>query len=259
MSNESLLIIKNLTKYFGGLLALDDFSLEIPKGVIYGIIGPNGAGKTTLFNLVTGIIPPTSGTIIFNKEEITNKQPHIIALKGIARTFQNIKLFNSLSVFNNVFTITQAQMNYSLFESTFKLGKYRDQEKVSRDFTNNIILRLGLTEYSDFLASNLSYGLQRRVEIARAMALNPKLLILDEPAAGMNEDESLELVELISNLRNDFDLTILVIDHHMDMIMRLCEKISVLNFGKFIAFGSPTDIQSNDEVIKAYLGEDDER
>ena len=254
---EPLLKITGLTKQFGGLTAVDNFNLNIPKGAIYGLIGPNGAGKTTVFNMVTGIIPPTSGTIVFNGEDITGQQPHLIARKGIARTFQNIKLFGSLSVFKNVLTVSQAQMNYSLLESTFHIGRYRKQEKEMEAFSHNILEQMGLTPYAEMISSNLAYGLQRRVEIARAMALKPKLLILDEPAAGMNEDESLALVELIVSLRDQFDLTVLVIDHHMDMIMRLCEKIMVLNFGKFIAFGTPDEIQANDHVIEAYLGVDD--
>ena len=255
---EPLLKITGLTKQFGGLTAVDDFHLTIPKGAIYGLIGPNGAGKTTVFNMVTGIIPPTSGTIVFDGEDITGQQPHLIARKGIARTFQNIKLFESLSVFKNVLTVAQAQMTYNLLESTFHVGRYRKQEREMEAFAHNILEQMGLTPYTDMISSNLAYGLQRRVEIARAMALKPKLLILDEPAAGMNEDESLALVELIVSLRDKFDLTVLVIDHHMDMIMRLCEKITVLNFGKYIAFGTPDEIQANDHVIEAYLGVDDD-
>ena len=255
---EPLLKITGLTKQFGGLTAVDDFHLSIPKGAIYGLIGPNGAGKTTVFNMVTGIIPPTSGTIVFDGKDITGQQPHLIARRGIARTFQNIKLFESLTVFKNVLTVAQAQMTYNLLESTLHIGRYRKQEKEMEAFSHSILEQMGLAPYADMISSNLAYGLQRRVEIARAMALKPKLLILDEPAAGMNEDESLALVELIVSLRDQFDLTVLVIDHHMDMIMRLCEKITVLNFGKYIAFGTPEEIQANDHVIEAYLGVDDE-
>ena len=258
MSTESLLKIDHLTKEFGGLVAVDDFNLEIPKGAIYGLIGPNGAGKTTVFNLVTGIIEPTSGTVVFDGEDITGMKPHIIARKGIARTFQNIKLFGSMTVYKNILTVTQARMNYNLFESTFFIGRYRKQEKEMSQYADQLIEKMGLAKYRDMTATNLPYGYQRRVEIARAMALDPKLLILDEPAAGMNEEESLALVELIRELREQFGVTVLVIDHHMDMIMRLCEKISVLSFGKFVTFGTPEEVQANPEVIEAYLGVDEE-
>ena len=257
MSTEPLLKIDGLVKQFGGLTAVNDFNMEIPEGAIYGLIGPNGAGKTTVFNLVTGIIPPTKGTVIFNGEDITGQKPHLIARKGIARTFQNIPLFGSQSVYNNIITVTQAQMNYNLLDAVLHLPRYTKSEKAMATYTNTLLEMMGLTAYKDMDASNLAYGLQRRVEIARAMALQPKLLILDEPAAGMNEEESYALVDLIKELRDRFHITVLVIDHHMDMIMKLCEKISVLNFGKFLAFGTPDEIRGNDEVIKAYLGEEE--
>lgn len=258
MESKILLKVEGLTKQFGGLVAVDDFHIQIPDNGIYGLIGPNGAGKTTVFNLITGIIPPTSGKVMFDGEDITNMAPHVIARKGIARTFQNIKLFDSLSVFKNVFTVTQAQMNYSFFESALRIGRCRKQEHEMIEFSNEILQRLGLSEYSDTTATNLAYGIQRRVEIARAIALKPKLLVLDEPAAGMNEDESLALVDLIRKIRDDFGLAVLVIDHHMDLIMNLCSKITVLNFGKYIAFGTPSEILDNPAVIEAYLGVEDD-
>ncbi|MDL2218301.1 ABC transporter ATP-binding protein [Christensenellaceae bacterium OttesenSCG-928-M15] len=255
---ENILEITGLTKQFGGLTAVDNFNFAMPKGEIYGMIGPNGAGKTTVFNLITGIIPPTSGTVVFNGENITNKEPHVIANLGIARTFQNIKLFNALSVFQNIMTVAQAQANYTIWEGLIRFGRCAKQERAMREFTNELLEKLDLTKYADMTASNLAYGLQRRVEIARALALRPKLLILDEPAAGMNEDESIELDNMIVRLRNDFDLSVLVIDHHMDLMMNLCKKITVLNFGKFVAFGTPDEIKGNEEVITAYLGVDED-
>ncbi len=255
---KNIIEITGLTKRFGGLTAVDDFNLSIPKGAIYGLIGPNGAGKTTVFNLVTGIIPPDSGNVKFMDEDITGMEPHIIALKGIARTFQNIKLFDSLSVSDNVMTVAQAQTSYNLIESTLRIGRFRKEERRIKEFTEDILGKVGLLDVKDMPSANLPYGVQRRVEIARAMALKPKLLVLDEPAAGMNEEESFQLVELVKHLRDEFSLTVLVIDHHMDMMVRLCEKIHVLNFGKFVAFGTPEEITSNKEVIDAYIGEEDD-
>ncbi len=259
MSEAMVLQITGLTKQFGGLTAVDNFNFEVPRSAIYGMIGPNGAGKTTVFNLMTGIIPPTSGKIVFDGQDITGKQPHVIAKLGIARTFQNIKLFNSLSVFNNVLTVAQAQANYTLFESFFRLGRCIRQEREMADFSMELLKRLNLESVADVSAGNLAYGIQRRVEIARALTLRPKLLILDEPAAGMNEDESIELGEMIAKIRDDFDLSVLVIDHHMDFMMKLCKKIAVLNFGKSVAFGTPDELQEDPAVIEAYLGveEDD--
>ncbi len=252
--SELILKTTGLTKRFGGLTAVDGFNFEMESGGIYGLIGPNGAGKTTVFNLVTGIIPPTSGTVVFNGADITNLPPHIIARRGIARTFQNIRLFSQLSVYNNVRTVAQTQANYTLFEGVFRFGRCPRQERKIAEYSRELIADIGLTAHTDMIAGNLPYGMQRRVEIARALALRPKLLVLDEPAAGMNEEESLALVDLIRELREKYNLSILVIDHHMDLIMKLCEQIMVINFGKFVAFGTPAQIQGNDAVIEAYLG-----
>ena len=258
MSSDIILKTENLTKQFGGLTAVDNFNYEMTKGSIYGLIGPNGAGKTTVFNLVTGIIPPTSGKVIFDGEDITNEKPHIIARKGIARTFQNIRLFSQLSVYDNIRTVAQTQASYNLFEGLIRVGRCAKQEKQIAAYSNELIEEIGLAPYMNMTAGNLAYGIQRRVEIARALALRPKLLVLDEPAAGMNEDESLALVDLIKDLRVKYDLSVLVIDHHMDLIMPLCQKIMVLSFGKFVAFGTPEEIQVNQAVIDAYLGVDED-
>ncbi len=255
---DTVIKISGLTKRFGGLTAVDNFDLDVQKNDIFGLIGPNGAGKTTIFNMITGIIPPSEGGIEFLGEDIIRLKTHLIAQKGIARTFQNIKLFGQLTVLENVLTVSQHQMNYSLFDAFLKTPKCRAQEAKIYQSSIDILERVGIINNKDIKASNLPYGEQRRVEIARALALKPKLLLLDEPAAGMNEEESLALVELIKNIQREFDLTIIVIDHHMDLIMNLCNRITCLNFGQMIAEGCPEEIQCFPAVIEAYLGVDDD-
>lgn len=257
MSEHISLSLQGLTKQFGGLTAVNSVSFEVERGEIFGLIGPNGAGKTTVFNLITGIIPPTNGKIFFDGEDITNGPPHIIAKDGIARTFQNIRLFTNLSVLDNLITSSQAHMEYSLLDGLLRTPKCRSTEKSTRERSLDILQRVGILQYKDMKAGNLPYGIQRRVEIARALALQPKLLLLDEPAAGMNEDESAKMVTLVKSLRDDFDLSVLVIDHHMDMMMDLCSRIAVLNFGQLIANGTPNEVQNNPMVIEAYLGVDE--
>ena len=258
MIDNCILKINDLSKTFGGLLAVSNFCLNVNKGKIYGLIGPNGAGKTTIFNLITGIIEPTSGSINYDGEELVGQKPHRIAQKGIGRTFQNIKLFGNLTVFNNVLTVAQAGSHYSLIDGFLRNKKCRHWEKELNQTSQDLINRIGISQYSNILASNLPYGIQRRVEIARALALKPKLLLLDEPAAGMNEDESYELSNLIKVIRDEFDISIIVIDHHMDFIMDICNKITVLNFGKVITTGTTEEIQKNPDVIEAYLGVDED-
>lgn len=258
MKSNNVLEIKDLTKKFGGLTAVDNVNLDVEKGDIFGLIGPNGAGKTTIFNMITGIITLTTGSINFSGEEISGMKPHIIAQKGIARTFQNIKLFGNLTVLGNVLTVSQVQAGYNLLDGFLRNKKCRQREKELLKISRDIIEKIGISKYEDTLACNLPYGIQRRVEIARALALKPKLLLLDEPAAGMNEDESYELVKLINQIRDEFDLSIIVIDHHMDLIMDLCHKVAVLNFGQLIAIGTTDEIQNNPAVIEAYLGVDED-
>ncbi len=258
MIDNCILKINDLSKSFGGLAAVSNVCLNVNEGEIYGLIGPNGAGKTTIFNLITGIIKPTNGSISFCGEELLSLKPHEIAQKGIGRTFQNIKLFGNLTVFNNILTVAQAGSHYSLIDGLLRNKNCRRWEKELNQTSQDIIDRIGISKYSKILTSNLPYGVQRRVEIARALALKPKLLLLDEPAAGMNEDESYELSNLIKVIRDEFNVSIIVIDHHMDFIMDICNKITVLNFGKIIATGNGEEIQNNTAVIEAYLGVDED-
>lgn len=248
--------IQGLTKTFGGLTAVSDLNLRMEKNELIGLIGPNGAGKTTVFNLVTGIYQPTSGSISLEEKDITGLPPHEIGRLGIARTFQNLRLFKDLSVIQNVTTATQLQYDYSFISALFRTPGFRRQEQEIREKAMECLDMVGLAELWNSKAGSLPYGLQRKLEIARALALSPKLLLLDEPAAGMNPDESLDLMDMIQRLRKQLDLTILVIEHHMELIMGICERIVVLNFGVTIATGTPAEIQANQEVVTAYLGED---
>jgi len=246
-----------LTKQFGGLIAVKDMHLDIQEKEIFGLIGPNGAGKTTIFNMITGIVQPTAGEVFFYDEQILGLKPHDIAQRGIARTFQNIKLFSNLTVFENVLTAAQVQSDYGLAEAFLHGRRCRAEEKRLAAISRQLLEEIGISRYEKVLACNLPYGIQRRLEIARALALKPKLLLLDEPAAGMNEEESYSLVDSIRRIRDDYQLSILVIDHHMDLIMNLCGRITVLDFGQLIAEGDPEQIRSDPAVIEAYLGVDE--
>lgn len=254
----AILHIRDLTKQFGGLTAVDAVSFSVPEGGIVGLIGPNGAGKTTIFNLITGIYRPTSGSIEYRGKSIVGLEPFRIADMGITRTFQNIRLFKNLSVFDNVLTACHLSANYSFAEAILRLPRFRAQEKRLTAKAEELLGIMNLSDYRDLIANNLPYGLQRRLEIVRALALNPKLLLLDEPAAGMNPDETEQLMRLIVRIRDDFGLSVLVIEHHMDLIMGVCEHIVVLNFGEKIAEGSADEISKNAQVIEAYLGTSEE-
>lgn len=254
----AILEISNLTKRFGGLAAVNDMSFSVPDGSIVGLIGPNGAGKTTIFNLVTGVYSVTSGDVKFQGQSIVGLPPFKIADKGITRTFQNIRLFKNLTVFENVFTACHMSAKYNLTETILRLPRFRKEEKMLYEKAENLLNIMGLTERRDLIANNLPYGMQRRLEIVRALALDPKLLLLDEPAAGMNPDETEQLMNLIGRIRKDFNLSVLVIEHHMDLIMGVCEHIVVLNFGLKLAEGRPEEVANNPKVVEAYLGTTEE-
>ena len=251
----SLLKTTNLGISFGGLRAVDDVNIEIKDGELIGLIGPNGAGKTTIFNLLTGVYKPTDGDISLNGISINKKNtPQIVAL-GVARTFQNIRLFKKLSVLDNVKMALNNSMNYNTFEAIFRLPRFWKEEKEITDRALDLLDIFDMAEMANIISGNLSYGQQRKLEIARALATNPKLLLLDEPAAGMNPNETKELMNTISFIRNKFKIAILLIEHDMDLVMGICERLYVLNFGEIIAKGNPLEIQNNPEVIKAYLGD----
>lgn len=258
MSKDNLVLkLYGLTKRFGGITAVNNVNIEVSEGDIFGIIGPNGAGKTTIFNLITGIYIPTKGRIVFNGEDITHQKTHIISQKGIARTFQNIRLFGNLTVYDNILTACHDRVGYGLVSGFLKTRKCKEEEKRLKKEVEHVLTSVNLTGSEKTYASNLPYGEQRRLEIARALATNPKILLLDEPAAGMNENESKQLVGLLKRIKDDYNLTIIIIDHHMDVIMDVCNKIAVLNFGENIALGTPDEIQDNLTVIEAYLGVDE--
>lgn len=251
----ALLEAKSLSICFGGLRAVDDFNLNIEKGELYGLIGPNGAGKTTVFNLLTGVYKPDEGVIKLDGKDITGKKTAEINQEGIARTFQNIRLFNELSVLDNVKVGLHNEMRYSTLEGIFRLPAYRKVEKEMNERAMELLGVFGLESSADLKAVNLPYGKQRKLEIARALATNPKLLLLDEPAAGMNPNETKELMETIHFVRDEFDMTILLIEHDMKLVSGICEKLTVLNFGRLLTQGSTKEVLDNPEVIKAYLGE----
>lgn len=254
---EIILKFEHVVKRFGGITASNDINIDVPKGSIYGIIGPNGAGKTTLFNMVTGVYDCTEGEIRFWDQKINGLPTHIIAQKGIARTFQNIRLFGDLSVYENLLTACQKNISYSLMDGILRTRKCRKQEEEMQKYCNTLLKEVGLYEMRDQRANNLPYGMQRRLEIARALAVRPQIILLDEPAAGMNEEESAQLSEFIRTICDTKEITVVIIDHHMDVIMSICDKISVLNFGTLLAAGKPWEIQNNPEVISAYLGVDE--
>ena len=251
----ALLEVKNLGISFGGLRAVDNFSLKIEKGQLYGLIGPNGAGKTTIFNLLTGVYKPTDGSFMFDGEELAGKSAIDINKKGIARTFQNIRLFGNMSVLDNVKVGLHNSESTNLFDSIFRTPKYRKEEKNITEKALELLDVFGLKEEANFKASNLPYGKQRKLEIARALGTNPKLLLLDEPAAGMNPAETAELMETIAFVRNNFGISILLIEHDMSLVMGICERLVVLEYGRVIADGLPDEVVHNPRVVSAYLGE----
>jgi len=251
----ALLDVKELSIQFGGLRAVDGLNLTIEKGELYGLIGPNGAGKTTVFNMLTGVYKPTSGTIKLDGEDITGLSAIDINKAGIARTFQNIRLFQDMSVLDNVKVGLHNQMEYSTLTGILRLPKFFKVEKEMDEKAYELLKVFDLDKEADVLSSNLPYGKQRKLEIARALATNPKLLLLDEPAAGMNPNETGELMETIHFIRDKFDMTILLIEHDMKLVSGICEKLTVLNFGQVLSCGNTSDVLNDPAVVKAYLGE----
>jgi branched-chain amino acid transport system ATP-binding protein len=256
VSDNTILRLDHLHKYFGGVPAVKDISFSIEEGELFGLIGPNGAGKTTIFNLITGVYSPDSGKIYYQGEDITALKTYEVVNKNIARTFQNLRLFPHSTVLENVMVAMQQHHTYSFGEAITHFGKWQKKEREIKSESMDILAMVGLAQRAEQKARTLPYGMQRRLEIARALALKPKFLLLDEPAAGMNPEEVSELNHLIQDIHREFKFTILVIEHHMDVVMEICPHIICMNFGTKIAEGTPLEIQSHPEVLKAYLGEE---
>ena len=251
----AMLEVTSLGISFGGLRAVDELSMKIEEGGLVGLIGPNGAGKTTVFNMLTGVYRPTDGGIRLDGQNLIGKKPHDICKMGVARTFQNIRLFSNLSVLDNVKTGLHNEITYTLAESLLHIGSYRKKERAMDGRAMELLEVFDLVSVADYKAANLLYGKQRKLEIARALATDPKLLLLDEPAAGMNPNETEELMETIELVRKKFGVTVLLIEHDMKLVSGICEYLYVLNFGRLLAEGTPSEVLSNPEVVTAYLGE----
>ncbi|SKC63348.1 branched-chain amino acid transport system ATP-binding protein [[Eubacterium] yurii] len=251
-----ILSTENLGITFGGLKAVSEVNLNVYKNEIVGLIGPNGAGKTTVFNMLTGVYEPTEGRILLNGTVINGKKPHDIVSMGIARTFQNIRLFKALTVAENVAVAFNKDLKTSIVSSIFRTGKFYKEEKKVYEKALNILKIFSLEEYANEKADNLPYGKQRKLEIARAMATSPQLLLLDEPAAGMNDTETAELMQTIATIREKFNISILLIEHDMNLVLGICEKLNVLEYGRMLASGNPQDVIKDEKVIRAYLGDE---
>lgn len=253
---DIILKTENLGISFGGLKAVQDVNIEIKKKQLYGLVGPNGAGKTTIFNMLTGVYKPTTGRFYLDGEDLTGKSQTVINHKGVARTFQNIRLFNNMTVIRNVLVglHDQPEFKCSMIESMFRLPRHFKVEKAMRERAKEILRIVGLLEERNHLSCNLPYGKQRKLEIARALATNPKLLLLDEPAAGMNPHETEELMTIVRRIRDEFDMTVLLIEHDMKFVSGLCDEVTVLNFGTVLAQGTAEEALNDPEVIRAYIG-----
>lgn len=254
----SVLKLENVTMQFGGVIANNNLNIDVEKGKIVALIGPNGAGKTTTFNVVTGVYLPTKGNVYFNDEKINGLLPDAITKKGIARTFQNIRLFKNLTVLDNILIANHLHVKSNFLSSTLRLKWAKEEEKNMREKSEMLLNRLGLLHLKNEISSSLPYGEQRKLEIARALATDATLLLLDEPAAGMNPNETESLAKFIHNIRDEFNLTIFMIEHHMDLVMEISDKIYVLDFGQLIAEGTAEEVKNSPKVIEAYLGVDED-